>query len=172
MQEDRVFTSHAVAYSLPGKAGRRPHPSAPFLLRRKISVWSGCRRWETLPQPQLGFADVQAVVKAMYVFWARRGMLKGPVTFLLYSTSKCSPSNTQQEHLQSWICFKKILIFFHNYFLNCASLSKPTKLNNRTLLFFRNRWRCPLHGTPVPALIGQLGGSLGCSVSSSLLCCC
>lgn len=37
----------------------------------------------------------------VYFLGKEGGMFKGPVTFLLYSTSEHSPTSTQQEHLQS-----------------------------------------------------------------------
>lgn len=57
-------------------------------------------------------------------------MLKGPLDFPLYSTSVCSPSNVQQEHLQSWIslCLKKVI--FTVVFLNYTSQSKKGKFNS------------------------------------------
>lgn len=175
MQEDRAVTSQAVTCSLPVEGDHIPLPPVCW---EDLSVWSGRRRWETFPQPQLDVADVPewiqilAAVKPVCIFWARReGCLKGlwPCS---YRSGIRSPSNTQQEPLQSRIsiCLKKK--YFHNYFLTCASLSKNAELNNWSLLFFRNRWRCPLHRTPVPALTGQLGGSAGCSISSFLLRCC
>lgn len=46
-------------------------------------------------------SDTGCSQTCVYVLGKERGMLKGSVTFLLYSSGKRSPSNTQQEHLQS-----------------------------------------------------------------------
>lgn len=66
-------------------------------MRDFTSASSGCCRYAGMN------SDTGCSQTCVYFLGKERGMLKGPVTFLLYSTSKCSPSNAQQEHLQSCI---------------------------------------------------------------------